>query len=196
MSGGSAYGVGNTMQVVGIATTGITHTPAVVRVENVYDNVGDVIRISGVSSNTHLPYNTIYRITGVEVGASKSFAVVSDPAITGVKTAGIGTTTLTNATWNLIGESLKINNITYDPTSGIATVTTNNNHALKINAKVKISSGIATIPAFNTDFIVKENISLTKFAINVGAGVTTNVLSTGSSMFALPGGIKIGRAHV
>jgi len=189
MHGGSAYGVGNTMQVVGIATTGVTHTPAVVRVDSVYDNVGDVIRISGVSSNTYLPYNTIYRITGVQVGASKSFTVASDPAITNVTTAGIGSTTLANAFWNLLGESLKINNITYDPTSGIATVTTNNNHALKINAKIRISSGIATIPAFNGDFVIKENISLTKFAINVGVGATTSVLAIGSSMFGLIEGI-------
>jgi len=189
MDGGSAYGVGNTMHVVGIATTGVTHTPAVVRVDSVYNNVGDVIRISGVSSNTYLPYNTIYRITGVQVGASKSFVVASDSAITNVTTSGIGATTLSNAFWNLLGESLKINNITYDPTSGIATITTNNNHALKVNAKIKISSGIATIPAFNGDFIVKENISLTKFAINVGVGATTSVLAIGSSMFGLLEGV-------
>ena len=40
MDGGSAYGIGNTMHVVGIATTGDTgHTPAVVEVTDIYDNV-------------------------------------------------------------------------------------------------------------------------------------------------------------
>jgi len=191
MDGGSAYGIGNTMHVVGIATTGVSHTPAVVTVTSVYDNVGDSIRISGVSSDSYKPYNTLYRITGVTVGNTKSFTVASDPSITGVRTdgVGIGSTVLSRSYWNLLGESLKINNITFDPKSGIATVTTANNHALKVNAKVKISTGISTMPVFNGEFIVKENVSLTKFAIKVGVAATTSVLSTGSSMFALLEGI-------
>ena len=44
MDGGSAYGIGNTMHVVGI-TTSASHTPAVVEVSTIYDNVGDVVRI-------------------------------------------------------------------------------------------------------------------------------------------------------
>ena len=53
MDGGSAYGIGNTMHVVGIATTGDTgHTEAVVEVTDIYDNVGDVVRLTGVSSVT------------------------------------------------------------------------------------------------------------------------------------------------
>ncbi len=46
MDGGSAYGIGNTMNVTGI-TTSASHTPAVVEVEKIYDNVGDVIRVIG-----------------------------------------------------------------------------------------------------------------------------------------------------
>ena len=52
MDGGSAYGIGNTMHVVGI-TTSASHTPAVVEVSTIYDNVGDVVRISGVSSESY-----------------------------------------------------------------------------------------------------------------------------------------------
>ena len=44
MDGGSAYGIGNTMNVVGIATTGI-HASAVIQVTGIYDNVGDVVRL-------------------------------------------------------------------------------------------------------------------------------------------------------
>ena len=54
MDGGSAYGIGNTMNVIGITTSGTSHTPAVVEVEKIYDNVGDVIRVAGVSSNLML----------------------------------------------------------------------------------------------------------------------------------------------
>ena len=42
MDGGGAYGIGNTMHVVGIATT-TGHSKAVVTVTNIYDNVGDCL---------------------------------------------------------------------------------------------------------------------------------------------------------
>ena len=83
MDGGSAYGIGTTMNVVGIATT-TGHSKAVVTVTNIYDNVGDIVRVSGVTSDTYKPYNTLYRITEVVVGGAKSFTAISDPAITGV----------------------------------------------------------------------------------------------------------------
>ena len=89
MDGGSAYGIGNTMHVVGIATTGTTHVPAVVTVSSITNNIGDVVRISGVTSASNLPYNTLYRLTGLEVGAAKSF-VVSGDVLSGVSTTGIG----------------------------------------------------------------------------------------------------------
>ena len=80
MDGGSAYGIGNTMNVVGIATT-TGHSKAVVTVTNIYDNVGDIVRVSGVTSDTYKPYNTLYRITEVVVGGAKSFTAISDPTI-------------------------------------------------------------------------------------------------------------------
>mgnify|MGYP003334283048 FL=1 len=129
MDGGSAYGIGNTMNVVGIATT-TGYSPAVVRVTGIYDNVGDVVRIAGVTSTSYRPYNTIYRVAEVQVGVSKSFVVVSDPAITGVTTTGIGTVPLLDSVAYLTGEALRINTFTFDPTSGIATVVTSNAHGL------------------------------------------------------------------
>ena len=47
MDGGSAYGVGNTMNVVGVDTTA-SFSQAVVEVSNIYDNTGDVVRVVGV----------------------------------------------------------------------------------------------------------------------------------------------------
>ena len=188
MDGGSAYGIGNTMHVVGIATT-TAHTPAVVRVTGIYNNVGDVIRIAGVTSNTYKPYNTIYRITDVQVGAAKSFVAVSDPAITGVTNTGIGTVPLLNSVAYLTGEALRINTFTFDPTSGIATVVTSNEHGLKVNNKIKISTGISTMPVFNGDFIVKQSVNLNTFTINVGVAATTSRVAVASSMFALRNGL-------
>ena len=189
MDGGSAYGIGNTMHVVGIATTGNSHVPAVVTVTSIYDNRGDIVRIAGVTSETNQPYNTVYRLTNLEVGAAKSFVLQSD-SLAGVQTAGIGSSRLSNATAYLTGEELKISTFTFDPTSGIATVTTSGNHGLRVNNKIKISTGISTFAVFNDDFVIQENISLTKFSILVGSGATSSTSVTGSSMFALRGGIQ------
>ena len=133
MDGGSAYGIGNTMHVTGIATQS-GWSPAVIRVDDIYDNVGDVVRIAGVTSDTYKQYNTVYRISEVEVGAAKSFVALSDPALTGVNNTGIGSDPLVNALAYLTGESLRASSIAYNTTSGIATVTTTNNHGLKVNS--------------------------------------------------------------
>jgi len=177
------------MHVVGIATTGNAHAPAVVTVTSIYDNRGDIIRIAGVTSATNQPYNTVYRLTNLEVGAAKSFVVNSDP-LAGVQTAGIGSSPLSDATAYLTGEELKISTLTFDPTSGIATVTTSGNHGLKINNRIKISTGISTFAVFNDSFVIQENISLTKFSVLVGSGATNSIAVVGSSMFALRGGIQ------
>ena len=71
MDGGSAYGIGNTMAIVGVTTTGTgTFTEAVVEVTKIYDNVGDVIRVTGVSSEGYAAYNQLYRITDVAIGSA------------------------------------------------------------------------------------------------------------------------------
>ena len=188
MDGGSAYGIGNTMNVVGIATT-TGHIPAVVQVTGIYNNVGDAVRIAGVTSDTYLSYNTVYRITDVQVGAAKSFVVVSNPAITRVTTTGIGTIPLLNSVAYLTGEALRINTLTFDPTSGIATVVTSNEHGLKVNNKIKVSTGIATMPVFSGDFIVKQSVNLNTFTMNIGVAATTSRVATATTMFALRNGL-------
>jgi len=191
MNGGSAYGIGNTMQVVGISTVS-GHSKAIVTVTKIYDNIGDIIKLTGITSETYIPYNTLYRITEVEVGGAKSFTAISDPAITGVTTTGIGTAVLNNASAYLTGEGIRVSNITYDPTLGISTITTTNNHGLKINNKVKVVTGISTLKngPFDGEFIVKQNIDLKNFVITVGSGATTEVVAFGASMFAMRGGIQ------
>ena len=188
MDGGSAYGIGNTMNVVGIATT-TGHTPAVVQVTGIYNNVGDAVRIAGVTSDTYLPYNTVYRITDVQVGAAKSFVVAGITSITGVTTTGIGTIPLLNSVAYLTGEALRINTLTFDPTSGIATVVTSNEHGLKVNNKIKVSTGIATMPVFSGDFIVKQSVNLNTFTMNIGVAATTSRVATATTMFALRNGL-------
>ena len=67
--------------------------------------------------------------------------------------------TIDNASAYLTGESIKINNISYNPTSGLATVTSVDAHGL-VNAKVRIHVGIATLTTFG-DFVVNQNVDLT-----------------------------------
>ena len=191
MDGGSAYGVGNTLAVVGIATTGSTgHTEAIIEVTEVYDNVGDVIRIAGVTSNTYNAYNDVFRITTVGVGFAKSFSVYNDKAITGVTTTGIGTAPLDTSASYLTGQSIKISNIAYNTTSGLATITSAYAHGLKANAKVKLSTGIGgTIAAWDDSFVVKQNVNLTSFILNIGIGATDATVAAGSSMYVLREGI-------
>ena len=187
MDGGSAYGIGNTMNVVGIATTGDTgHTEAVVTVTDIYDNVGDVVRLTGVTSESYNQYNDLYRITDVNVGGGKSFTVISDKTLSGIMTTGIGTSPLDKAAVYLTGGSLGITTLTYDPTSGIATFTSSSNHGLKINNKVRVNTGVST---FRGSFVVTKNVSDTQFAARVGTSITTATnVSTGSSSFAFEEG--------
>ena len=191
MDGGSAYGVGNTLAVVGIATTGSTgHTEAIIEVTEVYDNVGDTIRIAGVTSNTYNQYNDVFRITTVDPGFAKSFSVYNDKAITGVTTTGIGTGPLDSSASYLTGQSIKISNIAYNTTSGLATITSAYAHGLKANAKVKLSTGIGgTIGAWDDSFVVKQNVNLTSFILNIGIGATDATVAAGSSMYVLREGI-------
>ena len=63
----------------------------VVEVSEIYDNVGDVVRLTGVSSETYNQYNDLYRISEINVGAGKSFTAISDKTVVNVSTSGIGT---------------------------------------------------------------------------------------------------------
>ena len=123
MDGGSAYGIGNTMNVIGITTSGTSHTPAVVEVEKIYDNVGDVIRVAGVSSESYAGYNDLYRITNVGLGSDTIFEATSASSVSNISDA-VGGTLTSNAHLYLTGQSIAVSGIVYDFASGIATVNT------------------------------------------------------------------------
>ena len=185
--GGSGYFPGNQCKIVSVATT-TGHSAAEVVIEKVNDNVGDVVKIVGVSSDTYEPYNTLYRITSVGIGSEKDFRAESISEISGVTTTGIGATVLSNAVLYNVGKSVGISSINYFSSTGIATVTTNSNHGFGVNNKVRIVTGIATMPEFDGEFIIKKDESLTSFSFNLGIGVTDQPVAMGSSMFVLPTG--------
>jgi hypothetical protein len=167
MDGGSSYGIGNTLSVVGVATT-TGYSPAVVTVTQIYNNVGDTIRISGVSSEGYSTFNDLYRITNVTVGAGYRFAVSSASSISVGSTLGIGTQFTLNAFADLTGEAIRVSSLAYDNNSGIATITTSNRHGLKVDNKIRLIGSTEEI--YNGDFVVKENLNLNSFSVTIGVG--------------------------
>ena len=169
MDGGSAYGIGNTLTVVGVATT-TGYSPAVLTVTKVYNNVGDSLRISGVDSEDYIEYNDLYRITNIPVGNTKSIIVSSASTISN-SVSSVGSILTTNAYGYLTGSSLSVSSLVYDSTTGIATVTTAQNHGLQVDNQIRLSG--ATNNLFNGDFIVRNNFGITTFTLNIGTSDTS-----------------------
>ena len=170
MDGGSAYGIGNTLSVVGVATT-TGYTSAVVTVDKIYDNVGDTVSISGVTPEDNYGYNTLYRIVGVNTGNHKQIEVESSNTVVGYTTVGgVGESSTLNSNLLLTGSTLGISSFTYDYTTGIATVTSVGYHGVKVDNKVRIGGADSNL--YNGDFIVKKINSNTSFNIYVGISTT------------------------
>jgi len=175
MDGGSAYGIGNTLTVTGIGTTS-GFSSAVITVSNVYDNVGDVIKIAGVTSTAYQVYNNLYRITEVAVGSAKSFSAISATSVSGISSA-VGPTFTANAISYLTGQALHVNTFSYNNVTGIATITTLNNHGLKVDNKVRITGANQSL--YNGEFVVIKNISLNSFNVRIGVS-TSSPTATGT----------------
>ena len=183
MDGGSAYGIGNTMKITGVTTFGTygggTYSDAVVEVTQIYDNTGDTVKIVGVKSEAYSPFNDLYRITDVNIGAAKSFSVESASSVGVGTTTGIGAATLTDAFVYLTGESVRINSFTYNHQTGIATVLSENKHGLRVDNVVRIVGANESI--YNGDFPVTEIVGSggTSFELNLGIG-TYSPAATGT----------------
>ena len=87
MDGGSAYEVGDVLDIDAFGTLTPTAT-ATVQVDSIYDNVGDTIRIVGIQSEGLAAFNDVYRITNVTNGNSTGFDVESTTSV------GVGTTSV------------------------------------------------------------------------------------------------------
>ena len=172
MSGGGSYGIGNTMNVVGV-TTYSGFSQAVVKVDQIYDNVGDVLKITGVSSETYKAYDDLYRITGIGTTGT-SITVSSASTVTGFSTTGIGGTNTTGSYLYLTGASLGIQTSTFSYTnvSGIATVITEQRHGLKADTKVRFAGFTTASEIYNGSWVVNEILTATSFSAIVGVGTT------------------------
>jgi len=176
MDGGSAYSVGDQLNIVGIATT-TSFSVGIVSVTRIYNNIGDTLFVSGIP-DTHEEYNNVYRIVGIS--SSKTISVVSSNAISTASTTGLGANITANSNATLSGQTLNVSSLVYNNTVGLATVTTVQNHGLIVDNKVRL--GGAENSLYNGDFIVKRVIDLNNFVVNVG--IRTNSPATTGNKFA------------
>ena len=195
MDGGSAYGIGNTMSVVGVGTT-TGFTSAVVEVSNIYNNIGDSVRVVGVKSDSYSTYNQLYRVTDVVIGSATTMTVsaassISSSAIPSTTSIGVGVTLTSDAYVYLTGESINVNTFTYTA-AGIATITTINKHGFDVDRKVRITGAGQT--QYNGSFVVSKVNSLTSFEANLG--VSTVAPTATGTIFALPEGFTSNDGNV
>jgi len=180
IDGGSAYGVGNTMQVVGIATTS-GHTTGTVRVTKVYSNIGDSFTLERITELYH-GYNTTYEINTIDVGETKSFDVISATAVgIGSTISGIGEDNASDAFGYVNGPSFNITASDFTPATGIATFTTGiNPHGLQVNDKIVIGGNTGDSEHFNGSFLIQRVDSLTDLVVNVGVSTLATISAAGS----------------
>lgn len=176
MDGGSAYVVGNTASLAGVGTVG---SGAVVTIANIYNNVGDSLSLSGVSSASYEGYNTLYRITGIST--AKQITVQSSEAIGGFNTTGLGVTVTANANVLLTGRSIGISTFTYNSTTNVGIVTFTSAHGLLVNNKVRLTGFDNS--SYNGDYLVKRINSLNSINVNVGSGTTVLSIVANSTAY-------------
>ena len=175
MDGGSAYGIGNTLAVVGVSTFA-PFVQSVVTVSSIYNNVGDTLRVVGVQSEGYADYNDLYRITGVNVGGAASITVSSASTVSNSVSTGLGVTLTSGSYLYLTGEAIRINSLVYTASSGIATVVTANSHGLKVDQKVRFTG--ANQSQYLGSFVVTQIFDVLasspsySFSVNIGIGTT------------------------
>jgi hypothetical protein len=198
VDGGSAFGIGNTLAVVGVGTT-TGWVEGYVTVDQIHNSVGDIIRIDGIRDDRFTDYNTLYKIESIDTGDDQNVTVSSASTIyarypftgpqdiAGINTNGLSNisgTILSDVTAYVTGESIGISSITYDNVSGISSVTTSNSHGLLVGNRIKI--GGLSNEIYNGEFTVTGVLNVNEFTMSIGVG-TTSVLPSGNGFIYLPG---------
>jgi hypothetical protein len=176
IDGGSAYGIGNTLAVVGVATTS-GFVQGYVTVTGVHNHIGECLTVAGVVPAALDGYNGAYKITGIATGNIKQLQVESARAFTTGSATGIGVTVTAYSRAINAGKSIDITTLTYNNVTGISTITTIQNHGLSVGNKITIGGADSSL--FNSDFLVKKVNSLVQFETFVGIG-TTSPATTGT----------------
>jgi hypothetical protein len=191
MDGGSAYGIGNTMTVVGIATT-TSFVPASIVSSNINSNIGDTLSFVGINVDEYESYNNLYRIVGISTGEHKKIQVSSASTIQNPSVTGLGVTITLGCGLVLTGQSLNILSISYNRFTGLATVTTQQPHGLFRNSS--ITFGGAQQSFYNGNFVVNNVVGLSTFIVNFGISTTTP--STSGTIFGYINGFSAGGGNV
>jgi len=176
IDGGSAYGIGNTLAVVGVATTA-GFVEGYVTVTGVHNHIGECLTVAGVVPAALDGYNGVYKITGIATGNIKQLQVESASAFTTGSATGIGVTVTAYSRAINAGKSIDITTLDYNNVTGISTITTIQNHGLSVGNKITIGGADSSL--FNSDFLVKKVNSLIQFETFVGIG-TTSPATTGT----------------
>jgi hypothetical protein len=187
IDGGSSYLVGDTLRIVGIPTISTGYKVGIVSVTNIYNNVGDTIKIENSDSTLNL--NGYYTILSVPGDRSVELQKINGEIVSIASTLGYGINAFSNSTLINTGPTLDITSLLYNNTTGIATIATSQNHGLNVDNKVLISN--ATNNFYNTTSIVKRVIDLKTFTVNLGISTSIPLVS-GSLKLSNPGYISYG----
>ena len=172
MDGGSACLVGDSFNVVGVATTS-GHVVGVVSVTQIYNNIGDVIRLSNVTHhhNSVDDYNQLYRITGITAGDPYTVEVSSASTVSSSlvgSASGIGITIATPAFYYEVGPSVDVQTLDYNQVTGVGIITCTKAHGFFVDNRVHVCG--ADQGLFNGEFVIKSVGTTTSFTIDIGIG--------------------------
>jgi len=167
MSGGSGYGIGNTLSIVGIPTVA-GWVPGYITVNSIYNNVNDVISINGITGQNVSDYNQLYRIKTISNGKSREFIADSVSTILSASTTGIGSTATASSFAVLTGKSVPVSSFTYTASTGKAVVSTSDAHGFQIGKVVRVSG--SNVSLYNGNFEVSKVTGLTSLELNIGIG--------------------------
>ena len=175
--------------MVGV-TTAAGHVVGVLTVTNVYSGIDQVVQIAGIRSDTNLKLNNTFRVTATPDSRQVSFAsteIISFGRSLGGDSNNITVGSATSdATMAFVGPAIGVTQISYDITTGIATVGTGiTAHGLLAGSKVKLAGAGQTV--YNGVFVVQENVGLSTFTVNLGVS-TVSAPTLSGTVFGFPGG--------
>ena len=190
VDGGSAYGVGHTLNIVGV-TTSAGHITGWVTVNKTSNNIGDAIEIVGVGTSLARyvsGYNGIHTITSI-TPQSIEYNNGFWPGYYDANTVGLQTGFVRYA-----GPVPDITSIVYSSAAtGIVTVTTAGAHGLNVNNPFKIVGVAQTI--YNVENIVNERIGINTFTFKFNEAFTPATYTAGGSVLPINYGARGGRTE-
>ena len=150
VSGGSGYQVGDELSIVGLAIT-TSHSAAKVRVDSIYNHVGETLRVTGITSESYSEYNNLYRITGIS-----SSNTVNVESLLSTSSSSINTSDLQDSIVYLTGKSLKSTSSQYNSTNKKLTLLNSSDIPF-----AKIGQKVRTVDNSNNyrDFVISNIIS-------------------------------------